>query len=272
MDPASATQTTEVHGASRRVEFLQEITSYNGALWILTAGVPIKNLHSENPRVPKYYGNLNTDSGESGIHLPLLTPILTMFGAIGQPLVPRVPSNPLLPSYSISLRTHTNDKVSIKDTFFGGEDEPPKHDPIPNPQIKIRDVTLRTHLEELRQNLLSQDALFGAAGEVPSYDWQNPKLPIPNIALRTFIHKVVLELLSQDLMFGTAGEPLVQSDWPLPRVILAPLEYQGIKILDPSLPIITPLPIPVIVPTSVINEFSLGPAFINKIIDLLRNR
>lgn len=64
--------------------------------------------------------------------------------------------------------------------------------------------------------LSGKDKLFGAAGQVPDFDWPNPRGYVPSIVLKTWIDPLKVNLAGQDKLFGAAGQ-VPDFDWPNPR-------------------------------------------------------
>ena len=144
----------------------------------------------------------------------------------------------------ISLRTWTD---TLKMLLAGRDQLPFRQGNWPNPAPKAQDVNQRTHWwsplatllnvivaqnpfaqlswpnplarffdagtrnwrqDQLNFNLSGQDRIYGAAGQVPSYDWPNPAPQKPNLQLRTFISSLVnVTLIALDSL------PFRLSDW-----------------------------------------------------------
>src|SRR5690349_3045388 len=131
-------------------------------------------------------------------------------------------------------------------TLSGAPAAPPfSQDDWPNPVIRKQAV--RTTVNGVNLNLLSQDQFFGAAGQPPTYDYPNPKAPKRSVqdwnqnllqstlvpqpfaqtdwpnpitrkpGIRGDIYSVNLELIGQDSFFGVPGQPPANYDFPNPK-------------------------------------------------------
>ena len=302
MDPLGATQTTE-HYVPQRQKFFMSDTIAGGPNLCLLLTPPIGQAEISLPkgqrfRAPNEQKGVNLCTtllvlplGQSsilmpqrlaitcrqeflvGLNLPSLIPILTMFGGLGQPLTPPLFPNP--PKYAMSpgLRTQIEqNRLSLRDTMFGVAGEPLKGNPIPNPMVFRPSITLLSHLDMLKLNLIGKDTFFSAAGIVPIHDWPNPKSHNYSIELRTFLHATVLELINLDQMFDVPGKPSSMNSWQIPQLRIWPHDAHGILIYEPPLVIVVTPPTTVVLATAIINELDLGPISIVRFIELLRNQ
>lgn len=208
------------------------------------------------------------------LNLSSLTPLLTMFGPLGQPLTPPLFPNPYMYAMSPGLFLQlTQNRSNLVDTMFGASGEPLKGNIIPNPMVFRPSVSLLTHTESTKLNLTGQDTFFSAAGIVPTHDWPNPNSHNYSIELRTFLHSVILELIGQDTIFGGAGVPIPVTSWMIPQLRIATPDTQGIILFQ--MPLVLAI-VPIVPPsariTTIINELEFGPTFITRVIELLRNQ
>lgn len=265
---AGGTQTTEIHSPSWRPRStLGESVGINLCTTLLT--IPLGMV-----TFPVSYQYMCYKQDQSkGINLCSLIPVLTMFGPIGQPLTPPLFVNPPKYTSSVSLLTHPEqNRLSLVDRMFGLAGEPLRGSTPPNPRVFQPSITLRTHLEVTKLNLIGKDVFFGTAGVVPIYDWPNPKKHNYSIELRTFLHNLVLELIGLDQMFDVPGQPLGLEDWQIPQMRQWPQSARGMIIYEPPLVLVITPSVSVVEKTAIINELELGPAYITRIIELLRNQ
>ena len=208
-----------------------------------------------------------------GINLCSLIPVLTMFGALGQPLAPPLFPNPRMYAMSPGLLAHPeHNRRNLLDTMFGAEGEPLKPHLISNPMVFRPSVSLLSHLEMTKLNLIGQDTFFAAAGEVLAHDWPNPKSHNYSIELRTFLHGLVLELIGLDQMFDAPGQPLGMDNWQVPQIRRWPYEARGMILYEPPLVIVIIPPVTSAIKTAIVNEIDFGPTSIARFIELLRNQ
>ena len=208
------------------------------------------------------------------LNLCSLISTLSMFGGLGQPLTPPLFPNPHTRAMSPELLKHLEQsRINLRDTMFGSSGEPLRGSATPNPMLFRPSVALLTHAESTRLNLLGRDTFYGTAGYVRSYDWPNPRIHNYSIALRTFLHSVVLELIGQDVMFGLAGKPIPTTSWMIPQLRITTPDTKGIILFQmPLVLALIPFVPPSLTVTTIINELELGPAFITRTIELLRNQ
>jgi hypothetical protein len=150
---------------------------------------------------------------------------------------------------------------------------------FPNPTRKLYPVENRTWFCETPLNLLGQDQMFGAAGQVQEYDWPNPLRrgrqqpdPTPNLQGTTLAAAVtqspfanydwhqpqgVRSLRVRDAvnLLGTTlapavvtGTPFVPIDWANPAIQRAWMRDQQGNLLETTLSGVTPPVTPVITP------------------------
>src|SRR3990167_3827801 len=118
----------------------------------------------------------------------------------------RTPAVSLLTWHSVGLNQGTLAPVGLPIGLYDW--------PVPLGRVPV--IALRTHIDPLKLNLLSQDKFFAAAGQSPGqHEWPVPAGRIPPIMLRTHTENVKLNLQGQDAFFGLAGAP--QFDWPVPK-------------------------------------------------------
>lgn len=177
--------------------------------------------------------------------------------------------NPSAYIRDVSLRTHIQIKnPNLLDVFFGAPGQPSMLELPDNPAIPKRNITLITHLQDTKLNLVKQDVLFAAAGEVPSYNWQLPVVSKFPLDLRSFIQELKQNLLSQDSMLGLPGASLEAVQFTVVTSQLYLYYGVGLLIIEPSL--VLPTIPTIVVPTQLINEIELGNALINRILELRR--
>lgn len=80
----------------------------------------------------------------------------------------------------------------------------------PVPKGYVPGISLRTHLDPLKLNLFGKDTIYGAPGQVPSYDWQNPR--------GRFIFADFTSPTPFTLFVESGLPPPRQSDWPNPVI------------------------------------------------------
>lgn len=198
----------------------------------------------------------------------LLSQVRTFYGE-GQGFTTQNFPNPRAYIHDISLRTHIQIRnPNLLDIFFGTQGQPPAPLLPDNPALPKYDITLRTFLQDTKLNLLNLDTMFAAAGQVPAYDWQCPVLTKFPFALHGFTQDLKQNLLGQDTMLGLPGVSVENIQFVL---LTAPsyLYYGiGLIITEPSL-VLPTAPI-IVVKTQFINEFDLGNALINRILELRR--
>lgn len=85
----------------------------------------------------------------------------------------------------------------------------------PNPLLRVS-YREYTHLTASPLNLRSQDRFFGAAGQVPVYDWPVPNGYVGPIGNRTHVDPLKLNLLGKDQFYGAPGQVIPNTDWPAP--------------------------------------------------------
>lgn len=206
------------------------------------------------------------------------------FGDPGQVITYTPPLPPAGPIPATILRTHISYRdPNLADAFFGVNGQPPTYQPPPNPVVAIPNVLLKQWLQSLPLNLIGQDLLFGAAGEVPSHTWVTPLGYVFPIALRTFLSELRQNLIGQDTILGIAGQPAPVTDFRNPHIIVYPYQTSH-AIIDepPPLVIIVPpvVPPPVVVPPVVVvppttplgvNEVELGYALIRRFLELFKD-
>ena len=176
---------------------------------------------------------------------------------------------PRLPlGFETTLGSNLSLVLKSADTFFGAQGQPLSFEPPNNPQLARRDITLTTHLQDTKLNLISLDRMFAGAGQVPQYDWQLPILTKFPLDLRGFTQELKQNLLSQDTMLGLPGVPLETVQF---LVVNTPSYFYygiGLLITEPSL--VLPSVTVITVTTKFINEFDLGNATINRALELFR--
>ena len=269
MNPPGATQTTETYAPPWPTKLAWgECVSINLCTTLQT--LPLGK--SVFPLPYQYIGYRQEQT--KGINLCSLIPVLTMFGALGQPLTPPLFPNPPKYAVSRSLLTHTEqNRRNLLDTTFGVEGRPLIGSVPPNPMMFRPSISLLSHLDMTKFNLIGKDIFFATAGIVPIHDWPNPKQHNYSIELRTFLHGLVLELIGLDQMFDVPGQPLGQEDWQIPQLRFWPQTARGLLIYAPPLVItISPSIISTAVQTAVINEVELGTANLTRILELLRDQ
>lgn len=123
---------------------------------------------------------------------------------------------PPLPGRSWDLRTWTGN--TLQNTLAPILPVPFNQTAWPLPLAPQFWDALRTDLDPLKLALQGQDRLFGAAGQVPTFDWPLPKGPVYVQALRNFLHATDTNLAGQDRFFGAAGE-VPAFDWVTPAPV-----------------------------------------------------
>lgn len=110
---------------------------------------------------------------------------------------------------NVLLKTQTGNLASSG--LFTPPGDPKRQTDWPVPQGRIAAVALRTWLDPLKLNLLSQDQFYGDAGQPPEQrDFPVPHGRTPSIVLRTWTDSLKLNLLAQDSL------PPRQTDFPVP--------------------------------------------------------
>ena len=279
---ANATQSTEMwynHSMQRTLQ--DKSPDWNMCLYSGLIQPPPPSL-SNQLCIPSYKALVHaTHAGEN---LNLLIGQDTFFGDAGQAITYMPPLPPSGPIPATVLRTHVHmHNPNLRDTFFGINGEPPTYQPPPNPIVLVPTIKLRQWLQSSPLNLLAQDLLFGAAGEVPAYTWTVPIGYIFPIALRTFLSELKQNLIGQDTILGVAGQPAPMTDFRNPQIVVFPYQTSH-AIIDEPPPLVIIVP-PVVVPPVVtppsppvvvvaakgINEVELGYALIRRSLELFRD-
>lgn len=118
------------------------------------------------------------------------------------------PNPPLAAQPATSLRTHLDPlKLTLLVPFAQTDwPLPPRAAPYP--------ISLRTHIERNISLLNGQDTIYGANGQVPTYDWQNPRGPLRGN--QYFVDRNLAALNGKDTIYGANGE-VPAYDWQNPR-------------------------------------------------------
>lgn len=122
----------------------------------------------------------------------------TMFGAQGEPLTPMPEPLPRVKGVTIDLKTWVQNLLlsTLNLPVFAPR---VMHD-WPVPRVQFYSPALRTWTQS--PSLLLKDKIYGAAGEVPAYDW-----PLPKIGRRVHGDQWVQNLLESTLTPPPAFKP-----------------------------------------------------------------